>query len=280
MVSDQPHFRPEEEDISSGLGALRKPGVLVISHGSADEHWVTLVDKAVEEARAYLPAELPVYSSYLELVPGRLIQDGINSLEAQGVTEMIVIPFFVSSGSTHIDEIAYALGVKAAPEKETEMKQLRVSARVFFGDPIDDDPLVAEMVWDKVRSLSVKPEREVLLLVGHGSRHTEFLQRWERGITSLAERTGQLSGLAAADAAVLSPDTLREKVRYWSEGRNMEVLVAPLFLSAGYFTKETIPGRLEGLKGYRYAGEPLLPHPLLARWMSRQILNIMKLFIL
>ncbi|WP_018753718.1 sirohydrochlorin chelatase [Paenibacillus sanguinis] len=278
MVSDKLH--PRLEEISSGLGVLRKPGVLVISHGSADHYWVSLVDEAVEAARAYLPAELPVYSSYLELVPGRLIQDGINSLEAQGVTDMIVIPFFVSSGSTHIDEIAYALGVKAAPEKETEMKRLRVSARVLFGDPVDDDPLVAELVWDKVKTLSVKPEREVLLLVGHGSRHTAFLQRWERGITSLAERTGQLSGLAAADVAFLSPDTLSEKVRYWTKERNMEVLVAPLFLSSGYFTKRTIPGRLEGHEGYRYAGESLLPHPLLARWMSQQILNIMKLFTL
>lgn len=279
MVPDKPHLRPGEGDVSSGLGVLRKPGVLVISHGSADEHWVALVDEAVEAAKVYLPADLPVYSSYLELVPGRLIQDGINWLEAQGVTDMIVIPFFVSSGSTHIDEIAYALGVKAAPEKETEMKRLRVSARVFFGDPIDDDPLVAEMVWDKIKTLSFKAEREVLLLVGHGSRYTEFLRRWELGMTSLAERTGQLSGLAATDVAFLSPDTLGEKVRYWTEERGMEVLVAPLFLSTGYFTKRTIPGRLEGLR-HRYAGESLLPHPLLARWMSQQILNIMKLFTL
>ncbi|MNR46508.1 CbiX [compost metagenome] len=55
----------------------------------------------------------------------------------------------------------------------------------------------------------------------------------------------------------------------------MDVLVAPLFLSAGYFTKKTIPSRLEGLE-CRYSGEALLPHPLLTDWINRQILTIMK----
>ncbi|MCH1639882.1 cobalamin biosynthesis protein CbiX [Paenibacillus timonensis] len=255
---------------------VRKPGVLVISHGSPDEHWVALVEAAVAEAAVDLPAGLPLACAFLETVEGRLmIQDGIDRLESQGVTDMIVIPLFVSSGSTHIDEIAYALGVKDTPEKETDLERFRVSARVFFGDPIDDGPLVAAMVWDKVKRLSVRPEQEVLLLVGHGSVHPGFLQRWERGMASLAAQAGELAGLAGgADYALLNPDSVRSKMRYWSEQRGMDVIVAPLFLSAGYFTKVTIPKRLEGL-AHRYSGEALLPHPLAARWMSQQILNIM-----
>ncbi|MEF2967796.1 CbiX/SirB N-terminal domain-containing protein [Paenibacillus sp. M1] len=256
-------------------GKPSKPGVLVISHGSPDPHWVTLVDEAVAAAAAGLPADLPLAASFLETVEGRLIQDGIDRLESQGVTDLIVIPLFVSSGSTHIDEIEYALGVKNTLEKETDMERLRISARVFFGDPIDDDPLVAEMIWDKVKDLSREPEREVLLLVGHGSIHDGFLQRWERGISSLAARTGALSGLARADYALLNPDSVRRKVSYWAGEQGYDVIIAPLFLSAGYFTKTVIPSRLAGLP-FRYSGEALLPHPLLARWMSGQILNIME----
>lgn len=252
-----------------------KPGVLVISHGSPDPEWVILVDEAVAAATAGLPQDVPVEASFLEKVEGRLIQDGIARLEALGVSDLIVIPLFVSSGSTHIDEIAFALGVKNTPEKETDMERLRCSARVFFGDPIDDDPVIAEMIWDKVKNLSREPEREVLLLVGHGSIHDGFRQRWERGISSLAARTGELSGLADADYALLNPDSVRRKVSYWNEERGFEVIVAPLFLSAGYFTKTAIPSRLTGLD-FRYSGDALLPHPFLARWMLGQILNIMK----
>ncbi|AIQ66889.1 sirohydrochlorin chelatase [Paenibacillus graminis] len=243
-----------------------KPGILIISHGSRDKTWVSMVDEAVSHLT--LGEGLKVEASFLELVEGRLIQDGIDRLEDAGVTDIMVIPLFVSSGSTHVDEIEYALGAKAAPEKETDLEPFTVKAKVHYGYPVDDDPDIAVMIWDKLRGLSKHPEREAILLVGHGSRHEGFRQRWQQGISSLAERVRQISGAAAADYGLLNPDSVRSKVEYWRE-QGHEVLVAPLFLSEGYFTKVVIPGRLQGLE-YAYSGQTLLPHPLLPHWIERQ----------
>lgn len=242
------------------------PGILMISHGSRDKTWVSIVDEAVSQLS--LGKGIPVAVSFLELVAGRLIQDGIDELEHAGVTDIIVIPLFVSSGSTHIDEIEYALGAKPAPERETDLERFRITARVHFGYPVDDDPDIAQMIWDKLRELSRHPERETLLLVGHGSRHEGFRQRWEQGISSLAARVREISGVAAADYGLLNPDSVRSRVEYWRE-QGHDVLVAPLFLSEGYFTKVVIPQRLEGLD-YAYSGRTLLPHPLLPAWIQRQ----------
>ncbi len=93
---------------------MERYGVLVISHGSRDGKWVRLVDEAV--AQVLRPSDIPIVSSFLEIVEGRLIQDGIRTLERQGVTDIIAVPLFVSSGSTHVDEIGYALGAKPEPE--------------------------------------------------------------------------------------------------------------------------------------------------------------------
>lgn len=226
------------------------------------------VDDAI--SRLNLPDPLPVEAGFLELVDGRLIQDGINRLEAQGVTDLLVVPLFVSSGSTHVDEIEYAIGAKDAPERETDLEPFEVKARVHFGYPVDNDPDIAVMVWDKVRLLSQQPEQETILLVGHGSIHDGFRQRWEAGISSLAERVQQISGVAHTDYALLNPESVYDKAKYWSEERGSRVIVAPLFLSAGYFTQHVIPGRLKELE-YAYSGETLLPHPLLGQWLERQI---------
>ncbi|KAA8785010.1 sirohydrochlorin cobaltochelatase [Paenibacillus sp. 4624] len=247
---------------------MKKPGVLIISHGSQEKTWVESVDDAI--SRLNLPDPLPVEAGFLELVDGRLIQDGINRLEAQGVTDLLVVPLFVSSGSTHVDEIEYAIGAKDAPERETDLEPFEVKARVHFGYPVDNDPDIAVMVWDKVRSLSQQPEQETILLVGHGSIHDGFRQRWEAGISSLAERVQQISGVAHTDYALLNPESVFDKAKYWSEERGSRVIVAPLFLSAGYFTQHVIPGRLKELE-YAYSGETLLPHPLLGQWLERQI---------
>ncbi len=246
---------------------MSKPGILIISHGSPESEWMHWIDEAV--AGTSFPAQLPVYSSYLDNVPGRLIQDGIDELERQGVTDLLVIPLFVSSGSTHIDEISYALGVKPAPDKETELAPFRITANVHFGDPVDDDEDIAFMLWDKIKHLSKQPTREVVLIVGHGSIHAGFLQRWVKGIASLSRRVGAISGTAYADYALLNPDSLTLKTRKWTQ-RGYRVLVAPLFLSRGYFLNTVIPRRLDGLS-HQYAGEALLPHPRLSHWMERQV---------
>ncbi|WP_310551218.1 sirohydrochlorin chelatase [Paenibacillus glufosinatiresistens] len=249
------------------MNASVRPGVLVISHGSRDLSWVSIVEEAV--AGALKGRKLPAAVSFLELVAGRSIQDGVSDLEHRGVTDILVIPLFVSSGSTHVDEIAYALGVKPEPGRETDLERFEVSARIHYGDPVDDDPIIAEMVWDKARELSEEPERETVLLIGHGSVHDGFRERWQRGMASLADRVRAESGVSSADYALLNPNDVRDKVEYWN-GQGHRVLVAPIFLSEGYFTKTVIPSRLEGLD-YRYSGRTLLPHPRLADWVESQI---------
>ncbi|MCM3269006.1 sirohydrochlorin chelatase [Paenibacillus elgii] len=251
-----------------GYGVV-KYGILVISHGSRSESWVRLVDDAVGAVR--LPAEIPVFSSFLEIVEGRLIQDGITHLESLGVTNIVVVPLFVSSGSTHIDEIAYALGAKKAPQLPTDMKPFAIRARIHLTTPIDDDPVIAEIVYAKIKALSTDPGRETVLLVGHGSIENGFHQRWRRGLERLAERLKRLGGFDEAASAMLLPNQIPDRMEQWRMRKpGHTVIVAPLFLSEGYFTEAVIPERLQGYS-YRYNGEALLPHPGISRWIERQI---------
>lgn len=244
-------------------------GVLVISHGSRSEEWVKFVDEAVADVR--LPQNVPVFSSFLEIVEGRLIQDGITALEAQGVTDIIVVPLFISSGSTHIDEITYALGVKPEPTLETDMTPLSIHANIYLASPIDDDPDIARILYEKVKELSVNPAKEILLLVGHGSVEKGFHLRWRRGLEALADRIRGLGSFAEADVAMLLPDQVQRKMTWWTTNKpDYTVIVAPLFLSEGYFTNRVIPERLNGYS-YKYNGKSMLPHPLISHWMERQI---------
>lgn len=247
---------------------MLKPGVLIISHGSREPSWVNLVDEAVNQLP--LQESIPVAVSFLEIVEGRLIQDGINLLEEQGVTDMIVIPLFISSGSTHVDEIAYALGVKETADCDTDLEPYHVRANIHYGVPMDDDTVVAQMVWDKVRHLSIDSDRDMILLVGHGSIYQGFRERWEKGISSLAVKVKAISGVASVDYALLNPNSVQERTEYWQREYGYNVIVAPLFLSGGYFTRHVIPERLKELS-YRYSGQALLPHPLLSQWIGRQV---------
>jgi len=247
-----------------------RPGVLVISHGSRDPEWVALVDGAVAAVRT--PENVPVVSSFLEIVEGRLIQDGVDRLETMGADRILAVPLFVSSGSTHVDDIGQAFGRPPAAKRAGELAPFRVKrASVDMGRPIDDDPEIAQLLLANIAELSREPERETLLLVGHGSREAGLNAVWRRGLRGLAERVRAAGGYARAEIATLLPDQAACVMRALQRRRPASpVIVAPLFLSRGYFTGTVIPGRLAGLD-YRYNGRALLPHPYLTAWMERQI---------
>jgi hypothetical protein len=182
----------------------------------------------------------------------------------------------VSSGSTHIDEISYALGVIPEPTLETDMERLEIKARIHFGTPIDDDIEIAQILYGKIQSLSVQPTREIVLLVGHGSIEKGFHLRWRKGLELLASRLKELGGFAEVDVAMLLPDQVKRKMKAWSKRKpEHTVIVAPLFLSEGYFTNQVIPLRLREFS-YKYNGKAMLPHPLISRWMEKQILQMMR----
>lgn len=253
---------------------MRKPGILVISHGSRDNEWVRLVDEAVGTAASALTAGgVPVVSSFLEIVEGRLIQDGVDALLAAGVNELLVLPLFVSSGSTHVDDIMQAFGqppVSAA--RAGELEPFRTGgARIHPGQPIDDDPEIADLLLANIAELTRDAGREALLLIGHGSREAVFHGRYRQGMKRLAEQLVRQGGYARAQTAMLLPDQAACRLSAMRRKRPEEaVIVVPLFLSSGYFTSHVIPSRLAGLE-YRYNGRSMLPHPFVAKWMERQM---------
>lgn len=250
---------------------MSKAGVLVISHGSRSPEWVRLIDEAVADVR--LPGieagSVPVVSSFLEIVEGRLIQDGIDELEALGVTDLVVVPLFVSYGSTHVDEIRYALGDLPEPSSDTDMVPFRRTANVHVCSPLDDDPVVADIVMDNLSDITERPEKERVLVIGHGSELPVFYARWKSGMGHVARRLQELGGYREVRTALLLPDETRDAMQVWRDGtQDCDIIVAPLFLSLGYFTNTVIPDRLNGF-GYKYNGKALLPHPSVSRWMER-----------
>jgi sirohydrochlorin ferrochelatase len=250
-----------------------KPGLLVISHGSREVGWVTLVDEAVEAARAQLGSRMLIEAAFLELVEGRLIQDGIDRLESAGVTHLFALPLFVSSGSTHVDEIGWALGAFLEPRTETDLEPFQISSELTYGTPMDEDHEIVDVIMDRLKRLSKLPARESILLIGHGSKEEGFLQAWQLGLSAIGNQLMKQGGYAACSSALLQLDEVNHK---WESLRNElpqnDILVIPIFLSEGYFTKQVIPRHLIGLE-CRYEGCTLMPHQGITEWIIRKTLE-------
>jgi sirohydrochlorin cobaltochelatase len=240
---------------------MRRGGVLVIAHGSSNSDWVELVDQAVAEVRL----GLPIVTSFLEMVAGRTIPEGIRQLAEQGVTEIVAVPLFVSSGSTHMEEIGYRLGLIRNPRLQIKQEPWQIEAHIQLCQAMDDHPLITQILRERAHEMSTNPEEEAILLVGHGSELAGFRQVWEKGMASLAVQLHQELGVAKASFCMLHPDQLRQCLQVLN--RDYRVLLLPLFLSEGYFTRKVIPSKIAGLDTV-YTGKTYLPSPLISRWIE------------
>lgn len=238
-------------------------GVLVIAHGSSNPSWVQRVDEAVQQVKT----DEPLVVSFLEMVSGRSIEDGLRQLERQGERSIRVLPLFVSAGSTHVEEIAYLLGLVKQPKIPIDEPPIAHRADLTFLPTMGAHPLIAEILVDRARRLSTHPQEECLLLVGHGSEHSYFHERWVADVENLGAQILQKIPFASFSYAFLHPDQLREIAQKES---HRPVVCLPLFLSGGYFTRKVIPSRLKGIDVH-YDGETYLPHSALVRWMEEMI---------
>ncbi|RXT07805.1 sirohydrochlorin chelatase [Ammoniphilus sp. CFH 90114] len=238
-----------------------KTGVLVISHGSPDQGWIDQIEMSVRQAAI----DLPVETVYLEAVPGKSIEEGIQRLERSGINCILTVPLFLTMGSTHLHEIQYALGLIPRSPIPTDLEVIPSKARFIWCSPLESHPLVKEILIERIRSLSMDPSRESLLLIGHGSEVEGFHQRWEQLMSTLIDDIKERFGFREVSYATFHPDRIRERAGELSKkGR---LIVVPFFLSEGYFTKIAIPRRLQGVESH-YSGEALLPHPLISTWLT------------
>jgi len=214
-------------------------------------------------------AGVPMEAAYLELVEGRLIQDGVDRLEAAGVTDLLAIPFSFLPAACMCGKSAG----RWAPA--TNRKAKRTWSRCGFarGSPTAVPSTTTRKSRTRAgqdRSVSADPANEAVLLIGHGNAEPEMHRAWLRGMAGLAERIRARGGYAAADFALLKTDDLAEKAESLRRGfPSCRVLAVPVFLSEGYFTAEAVPRRLQGAP-CDYAETALLPHPKLAEWIARQ----------
>jgi sirohydrochlorin ferrochelatase len=151
----------EEKEINSALG------VIVISHGAPIPIWNQEVLKLITSVNSPYPLEV----AFLDYDKERTLEKAVKRMEDRDIKEISVVHLSPSSYSCHHEEIKYLLGLRkdlgiyteeADPPIESEVKRFAVSPCM------DDHPLMVEALTDYAKELSENPEKESLILLGHG----------------------------------------------------------------------------------------------------------------
>ncbi len=299
-----------------------KIGVMVLAHGGSPE-WNQMIIDATKGISARYPTDI----AFGMALP-RTMQASIDKLESMGVEKIVVVPLFISSHSFIIRQSEYLLGVRdeladpplvmdhamEAPAdpmpqshgngshamghssqqmpdhsmQKSTLERLRTNSKIIFTKPLDDHPIVAQIIYQRINELSKNPSNEMVILVGHGPNPEEDNKKWVADMESVSDqvralqrKSGKVSKMILAvtvrdDADPAIYNQAKENLRNLviQGGKQGDVIVVPLFLSRNGAEQKIIT-RLEGLT-YLWNGHTLLPDSGISDFIDQSVTRALK----
>ena len=263
-------------------------GTVIVAHGG-DSLWNSRVLDVATAARTSGPVEVSFLMG--PAAQRTRFQDAVARLRTQNVTEVVVVPMLVSSYSGHYDQIRWLAGENIALDT-TMMHHLHMSGitRPAAGVPIrlaramDDASQVGRVLADRALALTREPRDRALFIVGHGPNSAEDYAAWMKNLRPVADSVKRMTGFrdvrvdlvrddAPAEVRAEAVRRMRELIELQHLITGREVIVVPVLVSKGTVSRDRVPADLAGLPVV-YAGEPLLPHPAMARWVEERVRTI------
>ncbi|HET6363376.1 MAG TPA: CbiX/SirB N-terminal domain-containing protein [Gemmatimonadota bacterium] len=261
------------------------PAAIVVAHG-AEAEWNDRVREIAGLAETGSPVEVAFLMG--PEAKARPFQDVVAGLVEGGASEIVVVPLLVSSHSGHYDQLRWLAGeidsLSGYMAHHLEMAGITRpadSSRVRLAAALDDAPELAEVLVDRALALAESPSEQALFLIGHGPNSAEDYAVWMANLRPVAERVRSVAGFRDVKVGLVRDDApaavraeavrgIRETIALQRELTGRPVVVVPILVSEGKVSRETIPADLSGLDVV-YTGEPILPHPALARWIARRV---------
>ncbi|MCC6575630.1 MAG: CbiX/SirB N-terminal domain-containing protein [Planctomycetes bacterium] len=196
-------FAPARASSGPVIAGGRKVGVLLVSHGSRSARWREMLT-AVEDpvARRVLAdgSITAVRSAFMEYTEPS-IATRLEEFDAEGFSDVIVVPLLLTVSSHSFDDIPTICGLKADAASTAHLRGegvriYKALARVHMTPLLDFPAMLEENVVRRVKDLSKSPAAEGAVLVAYGD--TEYNAQWESLMGRLKDALSRRLGVTAA----------------------------------------------------------------------------------
>jgi len=245
-------------------------GVLILAHGFGRHG-----DQTFRERLQPVGAARPTTFAFgMSMGMSDHIQIAVDNLTAAGAQEIVVVPAASSRYSTLMRQWEYIFELRDEPAYAT-VPQVETTATVLFGTPMENHPLVGNILVDYAAEISQEPAKEEIIIVAHGPIDADDNREQLQTMEALADAL-RAEGYADAHPVTLQDDAPKDvrdanvqNMRALVEdidARGNTVLVVTNLLGTRT-VQRSIRRDLKGL-GYRYNFKGLVQHEKFVEWVE------------
>jgi sirohydrochlorin ferrochelatase len=266
-----------------------KPSLLIIAHGSPAKAWNEPVLAQENKVRELLGRDNPfgaVKVVFMEFAEPN-VANGVEELQKAGCSRIVAVPLLIAPSSHSHWDIPALLGLYSDPRIEKTLREegarlVRCRVPVTLTTTLSDSDVIERIMLKRVRSLSVDPNREAVVLLAHGSE--AIPGAWDDFMKRTAVYVCGKTGITCADWACVGVgqeyDRAASVIQAVAERRD-RVIVVGAYLSSGVQRMHKrwmdrfegqhaeMPGMENPLKGLDLAlsEQGLLPDESVAEWI-------------
>ena len=221
-------------------------GIMIVGHGSRFNYnkWVMERQKERLEDMGFEN----IYIGFNETsIP--LAGDTLNIMAAEGIDEVIAVPFFIASGLHITRDIPAKLRIPQNSDGGVVDINGK-SVTIHYKQPFGNDPLLSTILSERAKELRDESKKGGILVIGHGSRlpyNKETIQFQSKRLEDMGFQNVRYAFNEFDEPKIES--VMEEMVESGLE----EIIVLPLFISMGAHLKNDVPGKI-GLEDKIFKG--------------------------
>jgi hypothetical protein len=202
------------------------------------------------------------------------IQSSVDDLEAAGARTIVVVPTATTRYNSLNRQWEYAFGMRK-DSSYLDVPIINTNAQILMTSNFDDHPLISEILIDYVQEKSVDPEKETVIIVGHGPEEIDDNVLDLEAQQAHVERMQLQGGFAEVKMINLQDDAYPpiragnvKKLRRWvtSAQRKDNTVIIVVASTASFGVQQKIVEDLRGLD-YIFADKGLVEHPNYQEWV-------------
>ncbi len=181
--------------------ASHKIGVLLVNHGSRSETW----RKALMDLEKSVQPEIMkdgqiqgIKTAHMEYTEPS-IATRLKEFDAEGYTDIIVVPVFLTVSPHTFEDIPTIIGQKEDPHSKEMLKIEKIErytpkAKTYITPNLDFTDILKKNVARRVKEISKDPSNEGLVLIGYGDE--TYDKEWGDLFNQVGEYVKQEQGIS------------------------------------------------------------------------------------
>jgi hypothetical protein len=267
---------------TSEVKAEQKIGVLLVNHGSRSETWRQALLDLETNVKDSILADgkvTGIKTAFMEYNEPS-IATRLKEFDAEGFTDVIIIPVFLTVSPHSFDDIPTIIGQKEDPQSMEMLKIEKIErytpkAKTHITPLLDFTDIVQQNILRRVKELSTDPKNEGVTMIAYGDE--TYMKEWSELLDQVGVFVEKNTGIEAhsygwcGHVAHYNPDSTTVAINRVLATKKKAIVIPVLVAHDEMFQVQIIGDGIAQIDNHEsvvaYKPDAILPDPNVSQWV-------------